>query len=134
MDALKGLVCFGKKHVVLVPIAFTSDHIETLYELDLELWEGGAWGTIILPPVLCRIAVIDEETMRGQLGVEVHRAESLNGSSVLIRVFADIVAQHSKENFAGAPPTSVQMGLRCPGCLNVNMCAAEVVLRAGSNA
>jgi ferrochelatase len=62
--------------------------------------------------------------MRGQLGVEVHRAESLNGSSVLIRVFADIVAQHSKENFAGAPPTSVQMGLRCPGCLNV-ICAQQ---------
>jgi ferrochelatase len=62
--------------------------------------------------------------MRGQLGVEVHRAESLNGSSVFIRAFADIVAQHSKENFAGAPPTSVQMGLRCPGCLNV-ICAQQ---------
>jgi len=36
IDALKGLARLGKKHVVLVPIAFTSDHIETLYELDLE--------------------------------------------------------------------------------------------------
>ena len=35
-DALKGLARLGKKKVVLVPIAFTSDHIETLYELDLE--------------------------------------------------------------------------------------------------
>lgn len=35
-DALKGLARLGKKQVVLVPIAFTSDHIETLYELDLE--------------------------------------------------------------------------------------------------
>lgn len=35
-EALKGLARLGKKHVVLVPIAFTSDHIETLYELDLE--------------------------------------------------------------------------------------------------
>jgi len=35
-EALKGLVRLGKKQVVLVPIAFTSDHIETLYELDLE--------------------------------------------------------------------------------------------------
>ena len=26
----------GKKCVVLVPIAFTSDHIEMLYELNLE--------------------------------------------------------------------------------------------------
>lgn len=35
-EALKGLARLGKTHVVLVPIAFTSDHIETLYELDLE--------------------------------------------------------------------------------------------------
>ncbi len=35
-EALKGLARLGKKEVVLVPIAFTSDHIETLYELDLE--------------------------------------------------------------------------------------------------
>ena len=26
----------GKKNMLLVPIAFTSDHIETLYELDIE--------------------------------------------------------------------------------------------------
>lgn len=35
-EALKGLARLGKKQVVLVPIAFTSDHIETLYELDME--------------------------------------------------------------------------------------------------
>ena len=26
----------GKKNLLLVPISFTSDHIETLFELDLE--------------------------------------------------------------------------------------------------
>lgn len=35
-EALKGLARLGRKQVILVPIAFTSDHIETLYELDLE--------------------------------------------------------------------------------------------------
>jgi protoporphyrin/coproporphyrin ferrochelatase len=35
-EALKGLAKLGRKQVVLVPIAFTSDHIETLYEMDLE--------------------------------------------------------------------------------------------------
>ena len=40
-DALKGLARLGKKDVVLVPIAFTSDHIETLYELDLEYAKEG---------------------------------------------------------------------------------------------
>jgi ferrochelatase len=38
-DALKGLARLGQKRVVLVPIAFTSDHIETLFELDLEYGE-----------------------------------------------------------------------------------------------
>ena len=35
-DVIKGLVERGKKDMLLVPIAFTSDHIETLYELDYE--------------------------------------------------------------------------------------------------
>lgn len=35
-EALKGLARNGEKRAILVPIAFTSDHIETLYELDLE--------------------------------------------------------------------------------------------------
>jgi ferrochelatase len=56
--------------------------------------------------------------------MEVHRAESLNGSPVFIRALADIAAQHLKENEAGAPPTSVQMGLRCPGCTNAT-CAQQ---------
>jgi len=86
---------------VLVPIAFTSDHIETLYELDLEYGKEAR-----------------------ELGMEVHRAESLNGSPVFVRALADIVTQHLKENDAGAPPTSVQMGLRCPGCSNVT-CAQQ---------
>jgi ferrochelatase len=36
IDAPNGLARLGKKRAMLVPIAFTSDHIETLYELDLE--------------------------------------------------------------------------------------------------
>lgn len=37
-DAIKGL---GKRHndMLLVPVAFTSDHIETLFELDMEYLE-----------------------------------------------------------------------------------------------
>lgn len=38
-DAVKGFAKLGKKDIVLVPIAFTSDHIETLYELDVEIKE-----------------------------------------------------------------------------------------------
>jgi ferrochelatase len=38
-DSIKGLAKLGKKNVLLVPIAFTSDHIETLFELDIEVKE-----------------------------------------------------------------------------------------------
>lgn len=40
-EAIKGLARLGKKEAILVPIAFTSDHIETLYELDLEYLKEG---------------------------------------------------------------------------------------------
>src|SRR5690349_9358320 len=40
-DAIEGLRANGKVDVILVPIAFTSDHIETLFELDLEYIEDG---------------------------------------------------------------------------------------------
>merc|ERR1711911_223776 len=33
---LESYIKNGKKHFILVPIAFTSDHIETLHELDIE--------------------------------------------------------------------------------------------------
>ena len=35
-DTIRGLAEKNHKNLLLVPIAFTSDHIETLYELDLE--------------------------------------------------------------------------------------------------
>ncbi|KAL0955913.1 hypothetical protein HGRIS_002104 [Hohenbuehelia grisea] len=95
-EALKGLARLGKKQVVLVPIAFTSDHIETLYELDLEYAKEAR-----------------------EHGIEVHRAESLNESPVFIRALADITAQHLRDYSSGkVGPTSVQLGLRCPGCTN----------------
>ncbi|KAL4255008.1 Ferrochelatase [Abortiporus biennis] len=95
-EALKGLARLGRKKVVLVPIAFTSDHIETLYELDLEYAKEAR-----------------------EHGIEVHRAESLNDSPVFIRALADLAASHLREYSAGdIGPTTVQLGLRCPGCTN----------------
>lgn len=38
-DAIKGLGKKGYNNLLLVPIAFTSDHVETLFELDLEYLE-----------------------------------------------------------------------------------------------
>lgn len=38
-EAVKGLARLGRKKAIMIPIAFTSDHIETLYEMDLEYVE-----------------------------------------------------------------------------------------------
>ncbi|KAF9460693.1 ferrochelatase [Collybia nuda] len=100
-EALKGLARLGKKQVVLVPIAFTSDHIETLYELDLEYAAEAR-----------------------ELGIEVHRAESLNESPVFVRALADIAVQHLRDCKSGKGPVSTQFGLRCPGCTNAT-CAKQ---------
>ena len=53
-DSIKGLAKKGKKNILLVPIAFTSDHIETLHELDIEYAEEVAHEvmlTILVPRV-----------------------------------------------------------------------------------
>ncbi|KAI5454839.1 ferrochelatase hem15 [Naganishia albida] len=95
-DSVKGFAKLGKKNILLVPIAFTSDHIETLYELDIEVKEEAH-----------------------ELGVNLQRAESLNDSPIFIRALADIVSNHLTDYESGkCGPTSVQMGLRCPGCTN----------------
>ena len=35
-EVIKALAKKGRKNMMMVPIAFTSDHIETLHEMDLE--------------------------------------------------------------------------------------------------
>lgn len=87
-DTVEGYVHKGQKDLVLVPIAFTSDHIETLYEIDQEVIpDSGHPDTV-------------------------KRVESLNGSPVFIRALADLAKSHLKSGIA----CSAQMGLRCPGC------------------
>jgi ferrochelatase len=35
-ETLEALACTGSRHVLMVPISFVSDHVETLYEIDNE--------------------------------------------------------------------------------------------------
>ncbi|KAJ5134752.1 Ferrochelatase [Penicillium atrosanguineum] len=86
-DTVMQYVKRGHTDLVLVPIAFTSDHIETLYELDLE--------------------VMEEANSPG-----VKRAESLNDNPTFIKALADVAHQHLKKG----EPCSAQMTLRCQGC------------------
>uniref|UniRef100_A0A4W3I0H3 Ferrochelatase n=1 Tax=Callorhinchus milii TaxID=7868 RepID=A0A4W3I0H3_CALMI len=92
-DTIKGLCERGKKNLLLVPIAFTSDHIETLHELDIEY----------------------AQILGNKCGVEnIRRAESLNGNQLFIKALADLVNTHLKS----AATSSKQLSLRCPLCVN----------------
>nr|POE79576.1 ferrochelatase, mitochondrial [Quercus suber] len=92
-DTVENFVKKGQKDLVLIPIAFTSDHIETLFEIDQE--------------------VIHEADKLGAEG-RVRRAESLNGSPTFIKALADLASTH----LLAGDICSRQMGLRCPGCKN----------------
>lgn len=106
VDTLKGWAKQGHKHAMVVPIAFTSDHIETLFELDIELQE-------------------DAE----EAGIELVRAPSLNDEPVFLRALAEMVSEHLRSDKLGTVPwaqgpASRQMALRCPGCVNAD-CAMQ---------
>ncbi|KAG9237983.1 mitochondrial ferrochelatase-like protein [Amylocarpus encephaloides] len=95
-DTVSNYIAKGQKNMILIPVAFTSDHIETLYELDEEvIGESGHKDTI-------------------------KRAESLNGHPVFIQALADIAKAHLDSGII----CSKQLGLRCPGCTN-ERCAAS---------
>jgi ferrochelatase len=81
-----------RRNVLVVPIAFVSDHIETLSEIDREY--GELARTVGIPGF--------------------RRAPALNGSPVLQQALADLVCAHLH---TGARHTS-QYPLRCPGCTN----------------
>lgn len=98
-DTVENYVKKGQHDLVLVPIAFTSDHIETLFEIDQE--------------------VIHEAEKLGSTGVK--RADSLNGSPTFIRGLADIAKAHLDSGVA----CSKQMGLRCPGCTSEKCLASK---------
>lgn len=80
----------GRRSVLVVGVAFTTDHIETLSEIDIEY---------------------------GRLAREVgvahfHRAPALNDDEVFLGALAEIVGEH----LASGEACSTQYRLRCPGC------------------
>lgn len=102
-DTVENYVKKGQTNLVIIPVAFTSDHIETLFELDEEvIGESGHKDTI-------------------------KRSESLNGSPVFIQALADIAKAH----LDSGESCSKQMGLRCPGCTNAK-CAESKKFFAGT--
>jgi ferrochelatase len=84
-----------RRNVLVVPIAFTSDHIETLHEIDIEYRE-----------------------LAHQCGItNFVRTPALNADPQFVRALVEIVAAH----IANGAVHSSQYKLRCPGCENA-MC------------
>lgn len=82
----------GQKHLLVVPIAFTSDHIETLSELDREYGE-----------VAHRAGITHYK-----------RTPALNDRTQFIDALADIVREH----LASGRPYGPLYRTCCPGCEN----------------
>jgi ferrochelatase len=92
-EVLAGLGAQGHQHVLVVPIAFTSDHVETLYEIDEEYAHLAAESGI----------------------KHFRRAPSLNDEPLLADAMAQLVAAHLKK---GDEVCTEQYGLNCAGCTN----------------
>ncbi|MCS6846238.1 MAG: ferrochelatase [Anaerolineae bacterium] len=94
-QVIRNLGARKRKNVMVVPIAFTSDHIETLHEIDIEYAE-----------------------LAHEAGIaNFKRAPALNDDPLFVRALAEIVAEHLR---VGRLHSS-QYKLRCPGCENA-MC------------
>ena len=65
---LERLAAEGTKHVLIVPVGFVADHVEILYDIDIEM---------------------REQTTR--LGVHLERTDSLNDSPLLIAALGQMV-------------------------------------------
>jgi ferrochelatase len=68
-DTLKALAEEGHKAVVIQPIGFLCDHVEILYDIDINFRE-----------------------VAKRLGMKLYRAESLNDSPTLVRALAHVLA------------------------------------------
>jgi ferrochelatase len=91
-QVIRQLGARGHKHVLVVPIAFTSDHIETLSELDREYGE-----------------------VAHQAGItHYRRAPALNDRPRFLDALAEIVRDH----LSSGETHSTQYSLRCAGCTN----------------
>jgi ferrochelatase len=94
-EAMKSFSEQGLTHFMAVPVAFTTDHIETLYEVDIEFAEEAH-----------------------EMGVNFKRAPSFNDD----KAFGEALGTIAHEHLAGNVLCSQQYSLNCPGCVNPTKC------------
>ena len=85
-DTLKALAEAGHKAVVLQPVGFLCDHVEILYDID-----------------------IDFRQQAEELGMTLYRAESLNGSPTLIRAIKQALGREPTPEAASEAPAGRPM-------------------------
>lgn len=73
-QALERLAADGQRDVVLCPIGFVADHLEVLYDVDIEFSRRAA-----------------------ELGIRLERTASLNADPTLIEALADIVRRTARQ-------------------------------------
>jgi ferrochelatase len=92
ISAVELLAEQGYRKVLVVCVAFTSDHIETLYEIDVDLFRRAKKAGI----------------------TQIRRSPGPNVRPPFIRALAEIVADHLKSG----ETASTQYPVRCFGCDN----------------
>lgn len=92
-DAIKAYSKQGRKHLILVPIAFVNEHIETLHELDIEYCHDVAKEAGV---------------------IQIERAAAPNDHPTFIKALADVVGDHLKSG----QQVSKQFLTRCPHCVS----------------
>ena len=70
LDHLRQLHAAGRRHVVVSPIGFLSDHMEVMYDLDTEA-----------------------QTLCDDLGLKMHRAGTVGAHPAMIRMIRDLVLE-----------------------------------------
>jgi len=73
-DLIRDLSTRGVKYVVVFPIGFLCDHVEVLYDLDIEAAE-----------------------VAKEVGIKLHRAKAVNDDAKFIAALADVVEKYIKD-------------------------------------
>lgn len=107
-NTIKALVKRGQKNLILVPIAFVNEHIETLHELDIEYAKD-----------------VGEEVGAEQIG----RCATPNDHPTFIEGIANLVKDHLHQG----PRVNPQLLLRCPMCTNPSCGEAKNWLRKATS-
>ena len=73
-SVLKDLAAAGQRNVIIAPIGFTCEHVEVLYDVDVEF-----------------------QRLAGELGMRLERTEMLNDAPPMIEGLAEMVRQRARE-------------------------------------